>query len=63
VAGDAMSTIVPIILILVGVVWLWATFGEPIKRFYEWIKGMTSSGRDRFQKANPAQYTTEFTYR
>ena len=55
-----MNTIVPIVLLLIAIIWAWATFSEPIKRFYEWIKGMTTSGKDRFQK----QITTakEFTY-
>ena len=61
--ADAMQTIVPIVLVLVGVIWLWSVFGEPIKRFYEWIKGMTSAGKERFKAQNPANYVQEFTYR
>lgn len=60
--ADTLGTIVPIVLILVGVIWLWSVFGEPIKRFYEWIKNMTSSGRDKFQQHNPANVVKEFTY-
>lgn len=60
--AGALDTIIPIILILVGVVWLWSVFGDPIKRFYEWIKGMTSAGRERFQAPNPANVVKEFTY-
>lgn len=60
--ADTLGTIVPIILILVGVIWIWSVFGEPIKRFYEWIKNMTGAGRDRFKAANPAQVVKEFTY-
>lgn len=60
--ADTLGTIIPILLILIGVVWLWSVFGEPMKRFYEWIKGMTSSGRDRFQRAAPINAVKEFTY-
>lgn len=61
--AGALDTIVPILLIVIGAVWLWSVFGEPMKRFYEWIKGMTSAGKDRFKAQNPANYTQEFVYR
>jgi hypothetical protein len=60
--SDTLNTIVPIVLVIIGVIWIWATFSEPIKRFYEWIKGFAGSNRDRFQPANPANVVKEFTY-
>jgi TM2 domain-containing membrane protein YozV len=59
-AGDLLNTIIPWILLIIGIIWVYSVFGEQIKRFIEWIKGFTSSNRERFQK----QITTakEFTY-
>lgn len=59
--ADTLNTIVPIILIVIGVIWLWATFGEPMKRFIEWIKGFMGSQKDRFQPRN-LNVPTEFKY-
>lgn len=58
--ADTLNTIVPIILVVVGVIWIWSQFGEPIKRFIDWIKGFTSSQKDRFQRT--ADVATEFKY-
>jgi len=59
---DFLNTVVPIILILIGIVWAWSVFQEPIKRFYEWIKGLMGSAnaRERFQA--PVNAVKEFTY-
>jgi len=59
---DTINTIVPIVLILIAVIWIYSVFGEPIKHFYEWIKGFMSSRRERFQPPNPANVIKEFTY-
>ena len=58
--ADALNTIVPIVLILIGVVWVWSQFGEPIKRFYEWIKGLVAPTRERFQP--PTVVSRELIY-
>lgn len=57
--ATALDTIVPIILIFIGVVFVWSKFGEPIKNFIDWIKSKFSSGRDRFQ---PVKMAKELTY-
>lgn len=61
-ATDTLNTIIPYILLIIAVVWIWATFGEPFKRFYEWVRDMFSSRRERFQPPNPANVVREFTY-
>lgn len=60
--ANSFDTIVPIILIIIAAIWVYSVFGEHIKRFYEWIKSMGSSGKDRFKAANPAGMVREFTY-
>lgn len=47
-----MNTIVPIVLVVVAAIWIYSQFGEPIKRFIEWIKSFTTSQKDRFQPRN-----------
>jgi hypothetical protein len=58
--SDALNTIVPIVLIFIAIVWVWSQFGEPLRRFYEWIKGLVSSKRERFQP--PTVISRELIY-
>ena len=60
--ADTINTIIPWILLVIAAIWIFSVFGEPIKRFYEWIKGFTRSGRERFQPRDPRTMVQEFTY-
>lgn len=58
--ADFISTIVPYVLLAIGIIWLWSTFHDPAVRFFTWLKGFFASNRDRFQ--SQATGIKELTY-
>lgn len=59
-ASDVLNSIIPWILLAIGIIWIWATFGEPLGRFFQWIKSFSSNSRERFQPAT--NVIKEFQY-
>jgi len=60
VAGDFLNTVIPYVLIAVGIIWVWSVFNVHIKNLYEWLKSFSNTNKDRFQKTfNPVK---EFSY-
>jgi|WetSurMetagenome_2_1015567.scaffolds.fasta_scaffold216979_1 hypothetical protein len=58
---DILNSIIPWILLAVGLIWLFSTFKDPIMRFYEWIKGFMGANKNRFQPRATGGIT-EFRY-
>lgn len=42
-----INFIIPVILIIIAVVFIWWKFSEPLRKFSELIKGLFSSGKDK----------------
>jgi hypothetical protein len=63
--ADTINTIVPWILLIIGIVWLWSIFGGAFMRFFAWIRSFFASSKDkvqdRFQRRSVGGLT-EFTY-
>lgn len=49
--ADELSSIinflVPVILIIVAVVFIWWKFSDPLKKFWELVRGAFASGKDK----------------
>ena len=45
--GSLINSLVPIILIIVAIVFIWWKFSEPLTKFWELIRGAFSSGKER----------------
>lgn len=56
----AMDTIAIIVLVLAAAVFIYNKFGEPIGRFWEWMKGLMAGNQDRFKPR--ASYAKELIY-
>jgi len=49
--NSIINFLVPIILIIIAVVFIWWKFSDPLKKFAELIRGVFSSGKDRTVQA------------
>lgn len=63
-AEDMLGQVVPWILLLIGIIWLWSTFREPVGRFFAWLKEITGAGKDKFKdRFTPREYVNRgFVY-
>jgi len=57
---SAINFLVPIILIIIAVVFVWWKFSEPLKKFGNLISGLFSSGKNR--AAETYQSSKEIIY-
>jgi hypothetical protein len=57
---SVINFLVPIILIIIAVVFVWWKFSEPLKKFGRLIAGLFSSGKDR--AADTYQSSKEIIY-
>lgn len=56
----AIDTIVIVVLIFIAGAFIYTKFGEPLSKFWNWLKELMGSGKERF-KSN-ARYTKELVY-
>jgi fructose-specific phosphotransferase system IIC component len=57
------STIIPILIILAFALFMWYKLRVPLGRFWEWLKSMMSSGKDKaVNTARNVQLPREIVY-
>ena len=59
---DFINTIVPIILVMVFIVWVWSVFGDPIRRFFEWFKEVLSPTKSRIENISELNLPKDLVY-
>ena len=46
-ATDFLGTAIPILIVVALALFMWYKLREPLGQFWEWIKGMMSSGKEK----------------
>lgn len=44
---EIINFVIPVILIIIAITWIFYKFGDPLSRFFSWAKGLFSSGVDK----------------
>lgn len=45
--ADFVNTIIPLIIVGAFILFMWYKLREPLGRFWDWISGMMSSGKEK----------------
>jgi len=48
-ATDFLGTVIPILIIVALALFMWYKLREPLEKFWEWLKGMMTSGKEKVQ--------------
>lgn len=45
--SSILNTLIPILLIIIPIIFIWWKFSEPLKKFWDLIAGAFSSGKEK----------------
>lgn len=61
--NSTLNTLIPVILVLIAVGWVWYKFGEPLSKFFSWLRDKFATGASAARNKT-TQYTPgELVYR